>query len=530
MDRKLEDIKHGLTGGILKPAGGADGITVSRVLCDKTFSADIGGDFELPDTMPELKKLIKVDVRPEKPASFISGSGVQINGGVEYSAIYMGSDGEIYKASFPDEFSINAPFDGANVGFDKILVSAKACPESITCRASGMGRINIRARLAVKVISLCAEKRGGGFALQEESHIRKLVKKCPSCLELRGIKEDASLSCSVDTSGQGTRYLSSDCKVFVTDSTAGDGYVDCRGYAAVRHLMTRGGEMYTLSEKIPFSETVELDGVSSSASAAVSGICTAIVPAVSELDVENDNKTELVLHICLSAAALVPCTLEYVKDMYSTLRNYGLEFEKTLLPRAVACKNGNMTFSGREEASKLGIENDRASVIDVWGSSRTESIEKEDDMYIMKGKCRFAFLYSAGEEGEASLGECEMPFKYEFEGDGDAVSRFDASVAVIEPRARFEGDKLAFDCELAISLCAVGEGEICSVTSAKSDGSEREKRKGFTVCYPDGEDSLWSVAKRYGAPIEDAAKENGMDGFGDADEIRLPAGVKYMII
>ena len=104
-----------------------------------------------------------------------------------------------------------------------------------------------------------------------------------------------------------------------------------RGYAAVRHLMTREGELYTVFDKIPFSETVELDGAVSGAGATVSGYCTDITPVVSELEAEiENNKTDLAVHICLSAAALVPGTLEYVKDMYSTLCNYGLEFEKEL--------------------------------------------------------------------------------------------------------------------------------------------------------------------------------------------------------
>jgi hypothetical protein len=200
------------------------------------------------------------------------------------------------------------------------------------------------------------------------------------------------------------------------------------------------------------------------------------------------------------------------------------------MPKAVACKNGNVTFGGREELSRLGFENDRLRIIDVWGSALAESVEKEEDAYVMKGKCRFSFLYSAGEDFEPSLGECELPFKYELDGEGESISRFDASVSIIEPRARTEGDKIAFDCELAVSLCAVGEGEICSVSSVKPDDAERERRNGFTICYPDAGDSLWSVAKRYGASLEDTAKKNGMDGLGDVDEIGLPEGAKYMII
>ena len=112
--------------------------------------------------------------------------------------------------------------------------------------------------------------------------------------------------------------------------------------------------------------------------------------------------------------------------------------------------------------------------------------------------------------------------KYEFEGKGNSVSRFDAFVTVVEPRARVEGERISFDCELAFSICAVGETEICAVTAVKSEGAERKERKGITVCYPDASESLWSIAKRYGAPFEDVARENGLDRAADADEISMP--------
>ena len=82
MDRKYDDIKYGLSGGSFSLDGGTEGTALNRVACDKTVLADIGGDFEIPEHMPELKKLIKVDVIPSAPASFISGGEARISGEV----------------------------------------------------------------------------------------------------------------------------------------------------------------------------------------------------------------------------------------------------------------------------------------------------------------------------------------------------------------------------------------------------------------------------------------------------------------
>ena len=531
MDKKYDDIKNGLGEIIFAADNSNGGAAVSRTLCERTLSVDAGGDFELPTHFPEISKLIKVNVRPSAPTRFISGSGVQINGGIDYSAIFLGSDGEIYCASFPDEYSVSAPFEGDSGALaDKIEVSAKVCPDNVTCRVSGAARISIRCRLSVKVLALTEDKRDFGLRSENGGRYLKLIKKVPSCKGLFGVKDDMVLTSSVDTSKDGTRYLYSDCKVLVTDTAAGDGYVDCRGYAAIRHLMTYKGEIYSVSDKISFSETVELDGACSSASVSVAGLCTEAIPVTCDFGAESDGKTEISVKLCLTAAALVPCEREYVKDMYSSERECTLELAGATLPTLVACKNGNMTFGGREELSKLGISSEVMNIFDVSGVARVESVEKDGDAFVAKGKARFSFVYSGAETGEYTLAECELPFRYEFEGNGDGVSRFDAAVSVVEPRARVEGERISFDCELAFSICAFGDSEICSVVAVKGEGAERKERKGITICYPDASESLWSIAKRYGAPFEDVARENGLDRTADADEISMPAGARFMII
>ena len=148
MDKKYDDIKRGILGERSASDMGTNtaGVTVSRVICDKSVSVDAGGDFELPEHMPEIDKLIKVDLRPSATSEFISGGGAQIGGGIEYSAIYAGSDGEIYCVTFPDEYSVAVPFDdgGVTPGTDKITVSARVCPDNIVSRVSGSSRINIK--------------------------------------------------------------------------------------------------------------------------------------------------------------------------------------------------------------------------------------------------------------------------------------------------------------------------------------------------------------------------------------------------
>lgn len=62
-------------------------------------------------------------------------------------------------------------------------------------------------------------------------------------------------------------------------------------------------------------------------------------------------------------------------------------------------------------------------------------------------------------------------------------------------------------------------------------GDAIERGRGETVvCYPSGEDTLWSVAKRYGALLESIRRANGIKSDAESDSRATLEGVKYLVI
>ncbi len=530
MEMNYNNFNNGIGGGMISPDLTSDkqSCDVSVSMSNKKVNVDVGGEFTFADHLPEIRKLIKVDVKPLPPSKFISGSSVQLSGGIEYTAFYLGSDGEIYGASFPGEYSFSLPFDGTVASANE--VAANVYPESAVSRVSGARRINIRCRLAsdvnvqgVKSIDLC-------MSASCEDHVQKLIKKMVYSNRIIGSKDDVELMDEVDMSDDGVRYISSECHVYVEGAESGDGYVDCRGYATVKHLMCReGGELYTSVNKIPFSETVEMNKLVAGSPVCVSGTCADI-----NIDVQGDDavdeKLKLLIRICLDASAFNQSSAEYVKDIYSTRKQCVSENETHRLPVLLACKNGNMTFSGYSELSDMGISADRVNIVDVSSSAVCESIAFDSGKYEMSGKCRFGVTYYTADTLDISYAESELPFKYVFDGNEGDVLQHGCVLKAIDTRARCDGEKMQFDCELWISCFVLGESVIEVVSSARMEGEASSAKRGFTVCYPSKEDSLWDVAKRYRSKVKETAKENGMDCLEDPDEVKLPEGIKYMIV
>ena len=524
--------KDDIFGGILSPElTDISRITVDTVMCSRTVAMDIGGDMNLPEHMPELKKLVKVEVIPTAPSKFVSDSGAQISGGVEYRAIYQDGEGELYLATVPGEYSFSLPFnEGISRGdFDRISVSARVYPESAVSRVAGSGKINIRCRLVSKILVL-GERNIDMDAIPEEEHLQRLVKKTDYCRELFATREDVELSCTVSIPEADVRYISTECDLYIEDSVSGEGYADCRGYALVKHLMSRKGKPYTVSERIPFSETVEIDHLPKGAEVCVRGSLCGITVEMPENTDESGRGPEIILRVCLEAFGFERCETNYVKDVYSTAFELSSENETCVLPYLISCHSGNMTFNGREELSKLGISDDRITTVDVVGSATAESVDREGDKWVVNGKCRFAVMYETEDDGEVKCAETELPFKYEFNGAEGETARFDCNVFAVDCGCRCEGERINLDCELYIVTTIIGEHRCERVCSVSVTGDRGETRRGFTVCYPDKSDSLWSVAKRYRANVLTTALENGIEAGGDADCVGLPEGKKYMIV
>ena len=505
-------------------------------ICRKTVSVDASGDYVIPEYLPEIRKLIRIDVKTSPPTRFASATGAKIGGSLEYDALYVGADGKMYSSDFSAEYDTSVPFD-ESVEYDtseSITVLADVIPESVSGRVIGARKINIRCCLAARVGAI-----GGRYLRSEgvptDSHVQRLVKKQEHFTDLTGTNDEIELRFEPNLSDGTNECICSDCKVLVEETASGDGYVDCKGYAFVK-LLARGedGGMYTVNQKLPFSEIVEVDGNKAGSLSYAYGLCTYIKPEWKRAGDEGSSEGEKLVRvgICLSATAFKREELEYIKDIYSTERACITDSEECTLVSRAFCKNGNMTFSvldGDEVAAPLNED-----LIDVVAHASPGEVEYEDGKCILKGKCRFGVVYKNEEFDDAEIMsiEKEFPFRYEFSDINDCkrADRLECSAFAIDPKARMDNGKMKFDCEIAVVCKMLYENKISYVTSARFGEEHSKKNGGFTVCYPDRTDDLWSIAKKYKTVAAEMVSGNGIDADLELDTVCMPEGKKYIIV
>ena len=162
---------------------------------------------------------------------------------------------------------------------------------------------------------------------------------------------------------------------------------------------------------------------------------------------------------------------------------------------------------------------------------------------VLTGTCRAHLLLLR--DGEYGTAEMELPFRYEFDArtggiphtvraDGELAARdmpvsYCGGVQVLHCRARMDGERVGLDAELAVCLRTARPATLTALADM-TEGEEVTRGRGeYVICFPSPDDSVWSVAKRYHAPLAALGAANNLHS-APADTPESLEGVNYLIV
>jgi hypothetical protein len=200
---------------------------------------------------------------------------------------------------------------------------------------------------------------------------------------------------------------------------------------------------------------------------------------------------------------------------------------------AVHALNGNFTLSDSLPLSEAGID-PAARIVDVTAMASPEvlTVDTAKNRCHLSGICACHLLLLR--EGEYTSADITLPFRYEFDGRLEGASNvpmsFDGCLAVVNCRARMDGERVGVDAEVAVSLRTYQSAPLTSLSDVDW-GEEVTRRRGeYVICFPAPTDTVWSVAKRYHAPMAALTAANNLLAGRQADTRESLEGVGYLIV
>ncbi len=507
--------------------------TVQLPLSDRTVEAEVVGEFSLPDYQPEIKRLLRIGVSALPPECLVSGGGVELGGPLSYTVLYMGHDNALYCAPLDTEYRLEvkpeaAEGGGLSIG-EPLCCLCDLSPETPVGRVSAPRRLSIRCRLRARVRLL-----GECPLLGEEEAIpaeerEVLTETRPVGRVRRALGEPLPLADDVILAPAGEREWRVVCaegQVLMAEATPARGQVALSGEVVLRLILSpepasdeapTTAEPTVMQRKIPFSQLVDLEGVSPQATATATGFCTDLSVSMEE----GHLHMELNLLCEVTAAENQPVTV--TRDLYSVRRESTCRYATYPAERAVHALCGNFTLSDSLPLSDVGLDAG-ARVVDVSAGAQAEalSVDPARGRGVLSGSCLAHLLFVR--EGEYGTADMTLPFRYEFDlgntllagraGDetapADAAYTFSGGVQVLWGRARMDGERVGLDAEMAVSLRVARPEELTAVADAVAGAPIVRPRGEYRIYFPAPTDTLWTVAKRYHAPVATLAAANNL--------------------
>lgn len=500
---------------------------IQMPICDKTVTSEITGDYTLPDYQPEIKRLIRVNACVLPPSKYVNDRQAELAGNIDYYVIYTGSDNCVYCAPLSAEYKLDVPVEqndlGENAYISDYSEKVTVIPDMISGRVTAPRKICVKCRLKARAQIFGDTPLEDNVSEQDED-IQSLIGERDTVRNVCVMGDMISLSDEMicENREEDLRVVLADGRVLIGEVGATGDSVSCRGDLYLKLLLCRddGSSPYTVMRKIPVSQVIPLEGAEANSGLSARGYMTEMNITVEE------GRIGLAAGVMIEVEACLNESVRYVKDVYSTYRKADNKYKTLPVSREGSAVCGNFTLSDSRSLEEVGLSA-TSRIIDISGIAGPEEYDLEGGKCAILGKSKFSLLVE--KDGEYSSTEIELPFSYKTSATGH-FDRAHFACDIISARTRIDGERIGIDAEVLVSgIASSYENE--EILSSVGFGEALERERGeFVICYPSLDDSLWTVAKRYGAKINSLAENNGIEDFDSPDDKNLLKDIKYLVV
>ncbi len=469
---------------------------VSIIKFDTSFGSDAGGDFTLPDYMPEIKRLLYVSASALPEGKFLGGGTLELDGVMSYNAVYVGDDDSLNSAPLNIEYSADTALPAAVEGTDSVFVDTSI--ESTTCRATGPRSLNIKSRLRFRVSAddTYAPQEDGGGAVE------RLTEDVPCVVRRRGSTTESVTGTLSDP--EGARPVMCDGTLAVTSATVADGGVRASGKICVRCVTKSDGGYGVTFGEIPFETTVPIESDTAFTGARAWG-------RIASLNVSQgaDGEFNVTAEYDLDAEAYAINDAEICTDAYAKGFEYECACRDCEIPVMIAFGTDRVEVTGETELKNP----DGARVLATAPAQIVASVTVSDGKVAVTGVVKLRVLINS--DGEIYAQEIEMPLKREIAEAPDGVTGADLQSFLVcsenVSSAKISGATLEGYSSVTLSYSVSLRRRETLVDKVTQGEALPEGAPTIKVYYPERDESAWSIAKKYRADRARFEKNNTFD-------------------
>lgn len=517
----------------------------------KTFEGashnEISAEYNLPDYLPDINRLLKVSAKISEISHFLSGDTLEYDGKLKCSLLYATGDGNLKNAEFERDFSGNTAVSGTSGDCD---IRFDAMIENVACRLQNprklTAKIKLRPESAVYCPVIAAPSVVGKLTADEERALQTRTHTAVSTVMTKTeapavpISEDLELDASLPSIDE---IISVEMEPYITELRTSDGKTVYKGEIAT-DILYRACRGENEDESTPprftsFSAKIPIAGEVAAEDAGEHPIAKADVQieALSFRPQQNafgENRTaELDFDYTVSLTLFCPAETELTTDMYSTDYESTLEEDSLSYETAILAKSFNFSADGmaaREDA-------DFDTVVMTVAGAHIDHAEKQGAKLIFTGAADVSAILSNG-AGVYLTRNFTLPLRAETDAPRTAFPlRILPEARVLAATSRPDGDNIRSNLEILVSYTVLEEHtepRIRQISVYKDRPARNDRACALTLCYPSVSDTLWDVAKKYSTTVPELMAANSLSAESTPAVLviprRTPLGTKHRIL
>lgn len=468
---------------------------------------EVSEEYILPDYLPDIRKILFVNAKVEENDGFIQEGKAEYSGDIVFNVVYMGDTGQVKCVTqaypYTNYLSNEAIYDDS-------VIETVTKVENRSVRAVSPRKLLLKGKVVSDISifnKICVSPRLiGGSGVEDEFTLERKTDRIDCVNYLQFTESDIRVSEDIEYKGKipVAEIIYSDADLFMTDCKYSDGKVSIKGSARVKCLLRcsndgEEGEYEGVEKNIPIEHTFEVK-LPQSDSRCFGRLELGAVEVGIANDSYGENRVLQIDFVCrANITAISNSDTIFTDDVFSTVYKYENSYKEVSTERLVKCGYSNFSVGGSGEISNAeGIKLNRVVLSDADSQMRLKEVLNGKANF--EGECVVKAVL-ADEAGNCTTSELLVPIRFEVPVECSGFNRCTVESSVLDSRVSIDGNRLSVNAEIGLDYAIYEKITANSVTSVSIDKSAKatESKDGFVrLYYPEKNENLWSVAKKYG--------------------------------
>lgn len=489
-------------------------LAFNKILTSSKTNKIVEGDIIVPDTKPDIIKLLQTDASLVIPKKTISNGYAEIDGRIDLSMIYTPDSENENISGFSSLFEFSEKISDSQINEeDNVFISATV--ECIDCSIINSRKVHIKATVCIEyeIIRIQPISFATGVDECDNPQIKRetlnFQNSITICEQVFTILEKLELPNGQENISDILKY---NIKITDTDYKTLNGKVVLKGVVCVSILYTSpSGNIECNETELQFTQIMDCENI-------LEDCCCDIDFYISdcklELGEDNDGDQRIInvqIDINVNLKAVEDLEVDMICDCFEPYKKTELIIEKCTIDEIISRPKSQNTIREIVEPSH-GLPQ-ISQVYEVIAKPYITSAKISSSKLMCEGHIDTFILYiSDNPENPIYTIKKEIPISYML----DAECNCSSPQAQVKPEIKHISYNLnaAGEIELRIlfliSANIINQHEIKLISGIKDYDDDKNDFCNITVYFVQNGDTLWSIAKNYCVAVEDIISFNSL--------------------